>query len=313
MAVSMFTMVSAADDVLMIYDGERDTDVAGEADGRDLDYFTEGKSGYGCSNLGDYVALFVNTIDYWGHVLDVSSYEYIEFDIFSWYEMVCDFNFGLVNNVESHHGNDYLMEDIYLPEKSFVHVKMPIKDFVVLSLENKEPYDIWREANDENGWVAGDTHYGGHALNHVERIRFQLSFCTGADGKEIPCDDVYVVFDNVIATKNGAGEESTLQLWKDVKEEVLGPSQPSVTTPTDVTATDVTPTDVVVLGDLNGDTAVDAKDALVVLKSAVGKETLNDHQKMAAELNGDGSIDAKDALLILRKAVSKIDKFPVEE
>ena len=33
----------------------------------------------------------------------------------------------------------------------------------------------------------------------------------------------------------------------------------------------------------------------------------------AAELNGDKLIDAKDALLILRKAVGKIDKFPIEE
>ncbi len=69
----------------------------------------------------------------------------------------------------------------------------------------------------------------------------------------------------------------------------------------------------VAFGDLNGDTKIDAKDALEILKAAVGKVTLTDAQKVTADLNGDTKIDAKDALLVLRKAVDKIDKFPVEE
>ena len=66
-------------------------------------------------------------------------------------------------------------------------------------------------------------------------------------------------------------------------------------------------------GDLNGDEKVDAGDALLVLKAAVGKTELTDAQKELADVNGDNAIDAKDALLILKKAVGKIDKFPVEE
>ena len=73
-------------------------------------------------------------------------------------------------------------------------------------------------------------------------------------------------------------------------------------TPTDIPST---PTDVLPLGDLNGDTQVNAKDALEVLKAAVGKTRLTDSQKNAADVNKDGNINAKDALEILKKAVGK--------
>ncbi len=66
------------------------------------------------------------------------------------------------------------------------------------------------------------------------------------------------------------------------------------------------------LGDLDGNKTIDAKDALVTLKAAVGKLELTENQMLTAELNGDSIIDAKDALLILRYAVKKIDKFPIE-
>ncbi len=65
-------------------------------------------------------------------------------------------------------------------------------------------------------------------------------------------------------------------------------------------------------GDVNGDDAVDAKDALMILQAAVDKVTLTEEQTMIADVNGDKAIDAKDALLVLQKAVDKIDKFPVE-
>ncbi len=66
------------------------------------------------------------------------------------------------------------------------------------------------------------------------------------------------------------------------------------------------------LGDLDGNKTIDAKDALMILKAAVGKLELTETQTLAAELNGDSIIDAKDALLLLRYAVKKIDKFPIE-
>ena len=56
-------------------------------------------------------------------------------------------------------------------------------------------------------------------------------------------------------------------------------------------------------GDVNVDGKVGAKDALSVLRSAVGKETLTAKQKEAADLNADGKIDAKDAQKILKQAV----------
>ena len=66
-------------------------------------------------------------------------------------------------------------------------------------------------------------------------------------------------------------------------------------------------------GDVNGDTKVDAKDALWVLQGAVGKRTLDEQQKVFADVDGNTQINAKDALQILRYAVKKIDKFPVEQ
>ncbi len=73
-----------------------------------------------------------------------------------------------------------------------------------------------------------------------------------------------------------------------------------------------TNTDVYTLGDVNEDEKIDAKDALQVLKYAVGKIKLTDKQKQAAEVTGDDFFDAKDALAILKYAVNKIDKFPIE-
>ena len=65
-------------------------------------------------------------------------------------------------------------------------------------------------------------------------------------------------------------------------------------------------------GDVTGDGAVDAKDALEVLQAAVNKITLNEQQTKAGDVDGNGTIDAKDALLILQYTVGKITKFPVE-
>ncbi len=75
-----------------------------------------------------------------------------------------------------------------------------------------------------------------------------------------------------------------------------------------------TPTDpaVYTLGDVNEDEKVDAKDALLVLKYAVGKANLTQNQIQAAEVTGDGLLNAKDALEILKYAVGKSDQFPIQ-
>ncbi len=68
-------------------------------------------------------------------------------------------------------------------------------------------------------------------------------------------------------------------------------------------------TDWVKYGDVDADEAINAKDALAVLKSAVGKQTLDDWQTVVADVNADESIDAKDALEILKYSVGKIGRF----
>lgn len=58
-------------------------------------------------------------------------------------------------------------------------------------------------------------------------------------------------------------------------------------------------------GDLSADRNVDAKDALLALKYAVGKIGLHTRQIDLADVNEDGAVNAKDALQILCKAVGK--------
>ncbi len=53
-------------------------------------------------------------------------------------------------------------------------------------------------------------------------------------------------------------------------------------------------------GDINGDGYVDAADAMLCLKHAVGLVTLDEAQQKVADVNGDGFIDAGDAIKILR-------------
>lgn len=66
-------------------------------------------------------------------------------------------------------------------------------------------------------------------------------------------------------------------------------------------------------GDVNEDKAIDAKDALMVLKASVDKMDLNQKQAVLAEVDGKDGINAKDALEILKYSVKKITKFPIEE
>ena len=61
----------------------------------------------------------------------------------------------------------------------------------------------------------------------------------------------------------------------------------------------------VVMGDINGDGKIDAKDALFVLRIAVDKFTPDEKQAQAADVNKDETINAKDALEILKNSVGK--------
>lgn len=69
------------------------------------------------------------------------------------------------------------------------------------------------------------------------------------------------------------------------------------------------------MGDVDADGEVTAKDALVALKVAVQKETLNYIQFMVADIDASDKVDAKDALEMLKFAVEKpslLDEFYTE-
>ncbi len=90
-------------------------------------------------------------------------------------------------------------------------------------------------------------------------------------------------------------------------------SQPSsIPSPEPSSVSSGVPEEILPYGDINENGAVNATDALAVLKYAVAKQLFTDRQILLADVDGDGTIDAKDALLILRYAVSLIDSFPVE-
>ncbi len=69
----------------------------------------------------------------------------------------------------------------------------------------------------------------------------------------------------------------------------------------------------VLYGDVDASGAVEASDALLVLKAVVKLETLSETQTVAADVDGKEGIEAADALEILKKVVKLIDKFPVEK
>ena len=60
--------------------------------------------------------------------------------------------------------------------------------------------------------------------------------------------------------------------------------------------------DTLSFGDVDGDGAVDSSDALLVMRTSVGLETLTDDQFDRGDVNSDGLIDTTDALFILQMA-----------
>ncbi len=58
-------------------------------------------------------------------------------------------------------------------------------------------------------------------------------------------------------------------------------------------------------GDANGDKAIDAQDASIVLQHIVKKATILDENMEAADANNDGVLDSQDAGLILQHIVKK--------
>ncbi len=138
------------------------------------------------------------------------------------------------------------------------------------------------ELNTKVQVMAGDTVLASEIVTAAAETPAQLSFALEEDA----------VCKVVIEQQDTAITLSSITL---LMEETSEPPAPEVT-----------------YGDLNGDEKVDAKDALNVLKIAVGKLDATDEMKLVADVTGDGEINAKDALDILKKAVGKIEFFPVE-
>ncbi len=67
---------------------------------------------------------------------------------------------------------------------------------------------------------------------------------------------------------------------------------------------------VVTLGDVSGDSNINAADALLVLQQAVKLVQLAPSAYQAADVNRDGTVNASDALLILQYTVGLITSFP---
>ena len=67
------------------------------------------------------------------------------------------------------------------------------------------------------------------------------------------------------------------------------------------------------LGDVNKDENINANDALIALRAAVGKTQLDDASVIRADVNGDAAVNAKDALEMLQFAVQKRTQFSAAE
>ena len=74
----------------------------------------------------------------------------------------------------------------------------------------------------------------------------------------------------------------------------------------------ITPVSATLRGDIDGTLGVSASDARLVLRAAVGLDTLNEAQSTAADVDGEPGISASDARLILRAAVGLQDLGELE-
>ena len=119
--------------------------------------------------------------------VDLSTYDYIEFDIYSYFEIVCNLNIDIATDTAATTGANWGLNSSWIPGERWYHVKMPVSAF---------------------------SEFDG-SLTDINRIRFLLTNIY--DGVELvdngyptTPDYTYIYFDNIIATKNGAGKDNEL-------------------------------------------------------------------------------------------------------
>jgi hypothetical protein len=80
---------------------------------------------------------------------------------------------------------------------------------------------------------------------------------------------------------------------------------------------EVSPTEVKIIpdavGDMNADQKIDAIDALLMLKFAVGKTIFTTQQETYADVDESGKVDVSDALMILQYSVGKRSVLPLAD
>ncbi len=144
---------------------------------------TEGDYSYCINTSGNQMMLNYTFPD----SVDLSAYNCIEFDIYSSIEIVCNLNIDIATDTAAINGANWGLNTSWIPGKRWYHVKIPVSAF---------------------------SEFDG-SLTDINRIRFLLTDIYDCEeilenGYLTAPDYTYIYFDNIIATKNGAGKDNEL-------------------------------------------------------------------------------------------------------
>ena len=123
----------------------------------------------------------------------------------------------------------------------------------------------------------------------------RLAEATKSDGNTYPAEALAALEEALAAAKKLVSDVAASQADVDAATQAL---QNAINALQSVT-----------LGDVNGNGAVTAEDALMALQAATGKIELTAVQQKAADVDGQDGVTANDALMILQFATQKITSF----